>query len=61
MAGAAVVTSQPTPESVMNLWDELLKEYDEIVHIPMSSGLSGSCQAAGTIFARRINSSMKNP
>ena len=46
MAGAAVVTSQPTPESVMNLWDELLKEYDEIVHIPMSSGLSGSCQSA---------------
>ncbi len=46
MTGAAVVTSQPTPESVMNLWDELLKEYDEIVHIPMSSGLSGSCQSA---------------
>ncbi len=45
-AGANVVTSQPTPESVMNLWDELLKEYDEIVHIPMSSGLSGSCQSA---------------
>ncbi|MDE7275612.1 MAG: DegV family EDD domain-containing protein, partial [Lachnospiraceae bacterium] len=31
---------------VMNLWDELLKEYDEIVHIPMSSGLSCSCQSA---------------
>ncbi len=46
MTGAAVVTSQPTPESVMNLWDELLKENDEIVHIPMSSGLSGSCQSA---------------
>ncbi len=46
MAGAAVVTSQPTPESVMNLWNGLLKEYDEIVHIPMSSGLSGSCQSA---------------
>lgn len=45
-SGANVVTSQPTPESVMNLWDELLKEYDEIVHIPMSSGLSGSCQSA---------------
>ncbi|MCM1262670.1 MAG: DegV family protein [Butyrivibrio sp.] len=44
--GADVVTSQPTPESVMNLWDGLLKEYDEIVHIPMSSGLSGSCQSA---------------
>lgn len=45
-SGANVVTSQPTPESVLNLWDELLKEYDEIVHIPMSSGLSGSCQSA---------------
>lgn len=45
-AGANISTSQPSPESVMNLWDELLKEYDEIVHIPMSSGLSGSCQSA---------------
>lgn len=44
--GDNVVTSQPSPESVMNLWDDLLKEYDEIVHIPMSSGLSGSCQSA---------------
>lgn len=43
---ADVSTSQPSPETVMNLWDELLKEYDEIVHIPMSSGLSGSCQTA---------------
>lgn len=44
--GADISTSQPSPESVMNLWNELLKEYDEIVHIPMSSGLSGSCQSA---------------
>ncbi|MDO4303293.1 MAG: DegV family protein [Bacillota bacterium] len=44
--GANVVTSQPSPESVLNLWENLLKEYDEIVHIPMSSGLSGSCQSA---------------
>lgn len=41
-----VHTSQPSPENVMKLWDELLKDYDEIVHIPMSSGLSGSCQTA---------------
>ena len=41
-----VMTSQPTPENVMNLWDETLKEYDEIVHIPMSSGLSGSTETA---------------
>lgn len=45
-AGADVVTSQPSPDSVLNLWKNLLEEYDEIVHIPMSSGLSGSCQSA---------------
>ena len=44
--GADVVTSQPSPEAVMELWKEVLKEYNEIVHIPMSSGLSGSCQSA---------------
>lgn len=44
--GANISTSQPSLEDVMNLWDELLKEYDEIVHIPMSSGLSGSYQSA---------------
>ena len=44
--GENISTSQPSPEAVMNLWDEVLKEYDELVHIPMSSGLSGSCQSA---------------
>ncbi len=44
--GADVITSQPTPDSVLNLWNSLLEQYDEIVHIPMSSGLSGSCQSA---------------
>lgn len=44
--GASVVTSQPSPEAVMDLWKDVLKEYDEIVYIPMSSGLSGSCQSA---------------
>ena len=44
--GANIGTSQPSPESVMKLWDSLLRDYDEIVHIPMSSGLSGSCQSA---------------
>ncbi len=43
---ANISTSQPSPEEVMNLWNDLLKEYDEIVHIPMSSSLSGSCQTA---------------
>lgn len=41
-----ITTSQPSPEDVMRLWNGLLKEYDEIVHIPMSSGLSGSCETA---------------
>lgn len=45
-ANADISTSQPSPESVLALWDTLLKEHDEIVHIPMSSGLSGSCQTA---------------
>lgn len=44
--GSDISTSQPSPESVMKLWDDILRDYDEIVHIPMSSGLSGSCQTA---------------
>ena len=41
-----ISTSQPAPDSIMKMWDELLKEYDQIVHIPMSSGLFGSCSTA---------------
>ena len=41
-----VSTSQPSPETILNLWEKLLEEYDELVHIPMSSGLSSSCQTA---------------
>ena len=44
--GADVVTSQPTPDAVMKLWDEALQDHDELIHIPMSSSLSGSCQSA---------------
>ena len=36
----------PLVGNVTDTWDELLQEYDEIVHIPMSSGLSGSCETA---------------
>ncbi|MBR4085297.1 MAG: DegV family protein [Lachnospiraceae bacterium] len=43
---ADIYTSQPTPTEVTKLWDKLLEEYDDIVHIPMSSGLSGACQSA---------------
>lgn len=41
-----VSTSQPSPGDVTDLWDETLKTCDEIVHIPMSSGLSSSCATA---------------
>lgn len=43
---ADISTSQPSPGSVTDLWDEVLRDNDEIIHIPMSSGLSGSCEAA---------------
>lgn len=44
---ADITTSQPSPQDVTDLWDKLLADgYDQIVHIPMSSGLSGSCQTA---------------
>lgn len=42
----SISTSQPSPESLMNVWDRVLTNYDELVYIPMSSGLSGSCQSA---------------
>ena len=41
-----VKTSQPSPGEVINLWDETLKSYDAIIHMPMSSGLSESCHSA---------------
>ena len=46
ISGAEIFTSQPVVGNVKELWDQILKDYDEIVHIPMSSGLSGSCQTA---------------
>lgn len=44
--GADVSTSMPSPADLLDTWESLLEEYDEVVHIPMSSGLSGSCHAA---------------
>ena len=41
-----VSTSQPSVESIMELWDEVLKKFDALIYIPMSSGLSGTCQTA---------------
>jgi DegV family protein with EDD domain len=49
--GSDVATSQPAPLELTNLWDELLGEYDEIVHIPMSSALSSSCATAKALAA----------
>lgn len=43
---AEISTSMPAVGDLLDFWDRLLKEHDEIVHIPMSSGLSGSCEAA---------------
>lgn len=44
--GAEVTTSQPSPDTLTELWDKILQEYEEIVYIPMSSGLSSSCGTA---------------
>ena len=41
-----IKTSQPSPGDVLKIWDEALKEYDAIIHIPMTSGLSESCHSA---------------
>ena len=45
-AGANIGTSQPAPADVMELWDKLLAEYETILYMPISSGLSHSCQTA---------------
>lgn len=50
---AAICTSQPSPADVMETWERLLQDYDEVVHIPMSSGLSNSCQTA-MVLAREF-------
>lgn len=43
---AEISTSQPAPGAVIDLWEKLLKNHDEVVYIPMSSGLSSSCETA---------------
>lgn len=71
ISGAEIFTSQPTPQSIMDIWEGVLKEYDEIVHIPMSSGLSSSYQTANLLAQeydgkvqvvnnQRISITMKN-
>lgn len=46
LSGVDVATSQSSPQDTQDLWDEMLKEYDEIVYIPLTSGLSGACMSA---------------
>ena len=53
-ANAKIFTSQPNINDVVEFWEKLLKDYDEIVHIPMSSGLSNSCDTA-TTFSQDFN------
>lgn len=48
-AGVNFTTSQPAPTEVMNIWDEALKEFEQIIYIPISSGLSGSCSTAAAL------------
>ena len=50
-SGSDVSTSQPSPESLTSLWNEVLKTNDYIIHIPMSSALSGSCGTAKALAA----------
>lgn len=47
--GACVSTSQPAPGALMDCWEGLLRRYDEIIYLPMSSGLSGSFQTAAML------------
>ena len=48
---ASVTTSQPAPEDILKVWDQVLEDHDELVYIPMSSGLSSSCQTANALAA----------
>lgn len=53
-SGKRITTSQPNINEIVNLWEKILKDYDEIVHIPMSSGLSQSCETAKN-FAQQFD------
>lgn len=48
-AGADVSTSQPSPADVVKVWDQALLKYDQILYLPISSGLSGSCMIASCL------------
>lgn len=44
--GAEVTTSQPSPAEVYDIWDKGLEEFEKILYMPLTSGLSGSCATA---------------
>lgn len=48
-SGADISTSQPSPASVLEIWDQALMEYEKILYMPISSGLSGSCGTAAVL------------
>ena len=52
---ADISTSQPSLGDVTQLWDQLLQEHESVLHIPMSSGLSSSCQSARMLAAWRTS------
>lgn len=57
LAGADIATSQPAPGDLLDIWNGVLAEYDQLVYIPMSAGLSGSCQTAAALaesYADRV-------
>lgn len=54
--GAEVSTSQPSPVDVMKIWDEALAEYEQILYMPLSSGLSGSYMTAAAMAAAAVGS-----
>lgn len=54
-----VSTSQPSPDTLIQAWNQMLEEYEEVLYIPISSGLSGSCSSAAALagdetFAGRV-------
>ncbi len=54
--GKNISTSQPSPGDLMDLWDDIFEQgYDEIIHIPMSSGLSASCSSAISLSADYVS------
>ena len=57
-SGTRVTTSQPNINEIVELWQNLLKDFDEVVHIPMSSGLSQSCETAQN-FAENFDSKVQ--